>query len=404
MSLDLLASIAQIIGACAVVITVIYAWRQLRAMRHEQLLGAVWEIFRELDAPEKHEARIFVYQNAVLFKELDRNPHENISKLPEDAERLANVVSSSFDRVGYVVNRGLIPLSLILENFHPSIARSWVALEPYIKALRNNRYHPEHEQYFELLGIEALSHYISREEVIRELDKWTELGSSSPDVTLMNDLRATADDSVNRGGIMSVNKAAIERHETEVSIIRTSSPEKQVEYWKGFYSSEDFRFLEDPAEIGRFGIIAEIIFSFFTKPRVLDIGCGLGPLCRMFQQNKIQSYLGVDISDKAIEIARQNYPEYSFSCKRAENITIDKPQDVVVLSEVLYYMDYLAILEKAFSFLAPSGLLIASIFNSPSGNIILQYLGEQKLIKKNIEIISHDSGLVWHVLALQDRD
>lgn len=124
----------------------------------------------------------------------------------------------------------------------------------------------------------------------------------------------------------------------------------------------------------------------------------------MLQRDKIQSYLGVDISDKAIEKARQNYPEYSFSYESVENLTIDVPQDVVVISEVLFYVDYPAILEKAFSFLAPSGLLIASIFSSPSGDTILRYLGEQKLIKKHIEIISHDSGLVWHVLALQDRD
>jgi len=203
---------------------------------------------------------------------------------------------------------------------------------------------------------------------------------------------------------MSVNKAAIERHETEVAIIRASSLGKRAEYWKRFYSSEDFRFLEDPAEIGRFGVIAEIIFSFFNKPRVLDVGCGLGYLCRMLQRDKIQSYLGVDIGDKAIEKARQNYPEYSFLCESAENLIIDIPQDVVVFSEVLFYVDYLAILKKAFSFLAPSGLLIASIFSSPSGDSILRYLGEQKPIKKHIEIISHDTGLVWHVLALQDRN
>lgn len=178
MSLDLLVSIAQMIEAIAVVITVIYAWGQLRAMRYERLLGAVWEIFRELDAPEKHEARNFVYRHTALFKELYHDHQENLSKLPEEAERLANVVSSSFDRVGYVVNRGLVPLSLILEGFHPSIARSWVALEPYIKALRKARYHPKHEQYFEFLGTEALARYISREDVIRELDKWAELDSS----------------------------------------------------------------------------------------------------------------------------------------------------------------------------------------------------------------------------------
>jgi len=195
MSLDLLASIAQIIEAIAVVITVIYAWGQLRAMRHEQLLGAVWEIFRELDAPEKHEARNSVYRHAALFKDLDHNPQATLAKLPEEAERLANVVSSSFDRVGYVVNRGLIPLSLILEGFHPSIARSWVALEPYIKALRKTRYHPKHEQYFEFLGTEALARYISREQVIRELDKWAESGSSSSDVALTDDIQATADNS-----------------------------------------------------------------------------------------------------------------------------------------------------------------------------------------------------------------
>lgn len=43
---------------------------------------------------------------------------------------------------------------------------------------------------------------------------------------------------------------------------------------------------------------------------VIDFGCGYGRLCESFSSNK---YLGVDINEEALLIARQKYEQYQFS-------------------------------------------------------------------------------------------
>ncbi len=45
---NVIASIAQCVEAIAVFVALLYAWQQVKAMRQESLLGAVWNIFQEL--------------------------------------------------------------------------------------------------------------------------------------------------------------------------------------------------------------------------------------------------------------------------------------------------------------------------------------------------------------------
>ena len=170
--------------------------------------------------------------------------------------------------------------------------------------------------------------------------------------------------------------------------------------WNSFYSSDCYRSLESPAEIGRFGVISEIIFSLFSHPRVLDIGCGPGHLCRLIPLEKVEKYLGVDVCDEAVKKAQQNYPAYGFLCSSIEELSINTPQHVVILSEMLYYTNYVATLDKALSFLAPDGVLIVSLFQHPEGDAVLKYLLEHKPIWKHIEINSHDAQLDWHIVVV----
>jgi 2-polyprenyl-3-methyl-5-hydroxy-6-metoxy-1,4-benzoquinol methylase len=51
-----------------------------------------------------------------------------------------------------------------------------------------------------------------------------------------------------------------------------------------------------------------------TGMKVLDYGCGPGTMCRFVEEPEM--YVGVDTSEKAIEIARERWPEYEFRVHR----------------------------------------------------------------------------------------
>ena len=74
----------------------------------------------------------------------------------------------------------------------------------------------------------------------------------------------------------------------------------------------------------------DFVFSFCKKenPFVLEIGCGNGrdaaEICK-----HTNNYLGIDISEKLIEIASQNLPDKQFVTGDIETITIPLGVDIV---------------------------------------------------------------------------
>ncbi len=69
---------------------------------------------------------------------------------------------------------------------------------------------------------------------------------------------------------------------------------------------------------------------------VLEIGCATGDLLATVPG----SYkMGIDISDKLIAIAQQKYPDIHFTCETAETMLVDRTFDVVILSNLVGYLE-----------------------------------------------------------------
>ncbi|MBE0603360.1 MAG: glycosyltransferase [Deltaproteobacteria bacterium] len=78
----------------------------------------------------------------------------------------------------------------------------------------------------------------------------------------------------------------------------------------------------------------ERIVRFHVPPgsSVLEIGCGTGDLLAALRPGR---GVGVDISPKAVEIARSKYPGLTFLACDAEELRLSEPFDYIILSDVI---------------------------------------------------------------------
>ncbi len=77
----------------------------------------------------------------------------------------------------------------------------------------------------------------------------------------------------------------------------------------------------------------------FHVPRgmsVLEIGCGTGDLLAALAPSR---GVGIDISPKALEIARAKHPGFTFLAGDAEDIPLAEPFDYILLSDLIGYLD-----------------------------------------------------------------
>jgi ubiquinone/menaquinone biosynthesis C-methylase UbiE len=73
---------------------------------------------------------------------------------------------------------------------------------------------------------------------------------------------------------------------------------------------------------------------------VLEIGCGSGYGAFLLNQLTPKSYLGVDMMEEQIELARRKYPQFEFIARDATDLSPleDKSVDVVVIFGVLHHI------------------------------------------------------------------
>lgn len=84
--------------------------------------------------------------------------------------------------------------------------------------------------------------------------------------------------------------------------------------------------------------LTEDYFRYLIPPgsSVLEIGCGTGDLLAAVRPTR---GLGIDLSPRMVEIARDRYPDLEFRVEDFETLETADPFDYVVLSNVLGYAD-----------------------------------------------------------------
>ena len=99
--------------------------------------------------------------------------------------------------------------------------------------------------------------------------------------------------------------------------------------------------------------------------KVLDFGCGNGRFYPSFKKQNVD-YLGIDISSKLIEIAKQKYPKANFKVSSIElipNRSFDKIYSIAVLHHIPSCDLRLNFLKEIKRSLKDNGSLILTVWN-----------------------------------------
>ena len=134
--------------------------------------------------------------------------------------------------------------------------------------------------------------------------------------------------------------------------------------WDTEYLSDKWTYLRGIQELSRYSVVVGYARFLHPEGSVLDLGCGEGILQERLGSTNYRRYLGVDVSQAAIELARSRQNENTgFVCADVATFVPDAPFDVIVFNEVLYYLDDpVGVMRHYERHLKPGGIFILSMF------------------------------------------
>lgn len=160
-------------------------------------------------------------------------------------------------------------------------------------------------------------------------------------------------------------------------LIGKSKPPLAAGEWDRMMSETNFAtYLGDTLEIDmRNDAVSSLLkYNAPSDPSVMDIGCAGGTLAL----NGYRKYLGIDISQFAIDRAKQDarligIAGTSFLVGDIRLIQNDERWDAIVLSELLYYLpvgEAIAQVSRCASWLSKNGVLCISMKDKPKSHAI----------------------------------
>jgi tRNA (uracil-5-)-methyltransferase TRM9 len=129
---------------------------------------------------------------------------------------------------------------------------------------------------------------------------------------------------------------------------------------------QDYNLIADEFSVTRKEIWPELTFLVedysAEGEKILDLGCGNGRWFKLFQKKKVD-YIGVDFSEKLIEIAKRNCPRAKFQTADVFNLPFpsdyfDKVYNIAVLHHIPSKELRLQSLKETKRVLKPGGVLI----------------------------------------------
>jgi 2-polyprenyl-3-methyl-5-hydroxy-6-metoxy-1,4-benzoquinol methylase len=144
-------------------------------------------------------------------------------------------------------------------------------------------------------------------------------------------------------------------------------------------------------ELARYSVIVGYVAWFAGirdfAPSVLDVGCGVGVLRERLERVPFSEYVGVDLSEAAIEAAQvKDHSRSRFLVGDFASLDLGT-FDVVVLNEVLYYApDARRFLAQVASALARDGLVLISMWRHPGDHVLWRVVDANLPIMDQVEV------------------
>jgi 2-polyprenyl-3-methyl-5-hydroxy-6-metoxy-1,4-benzoquinol methylase len=145
------------------------------------------------------------------------------------------------------------------------------------------------------------------------------------------------------------------------------------EYYEEYWARDDPAPLRDPLTSTRIALLREQLGS--EDRRILDAGCGSGMLVGELGLEGFET-TGLDISQRAIELASQRYPSARFVRHSAEELpwpVETASQDIVVAFEIIeHLLRPRALIEGAREALRPGGhMALSTPYHGVLKNIVV---------------------------------
>jgi len=177
-----------------------------------------------------------------------------------------------------------------------------------------------------------------------------------------------------------------------------SSPLTRHE-WDRQYDSGSCKRLEAIDELAHYSVI--VGYAASVGPRtLLDVGCGQGVLTGQLKALPYQRYLGIDISQHAINEALQRFGDERtfFSAADARHFQSEEAFDLIIFNECLYYLGTPREVIRHYSeLLAPGGRMVVSMWAAPQNRAVWSEIDPVIAVEDAVTIRNQRTGIEWAV-------
>ncbi len=161
-------------------------------------------------------------------------------------------------------------------------------------------------------------------------------------------------------------------------------------FWDSHYITGVWDDLRKIEQVPLYSILTGY-FKFFKKGgSILDVGCGEGVFLERLDPKSYSKYVGVDISQEAINRAGIKKNKNIFFIREdVYNFKTTETFDAIIFSEMLYYLDMNKILNfmnKYENYLKKDGIFIVSMINNKNTETIRKMLEKVYPILDKTEI------------------
>lgn len=180
---------------------------------------------------------------------------------------------------------------------------------------------------------------------------------------------------------------------------------KAKSVWDAEYGDGRWAYMGEQRELARYWTVIGFMDAFGQGGEYLDVGCGDGVLFERFRPLGYQRYVGVDISDVAIEkLCLHNDDRTHFSQADGEVYQPAGRFDVIIFNESLYYLrDPVSSLQHYVRWLKPGGCILVSTYTASRRSLAV-LRGAKRAFEVLDEVKTTQGAMSWLCTVLKAPD